>query len=382
MPSEPAPNESQIDQRPLPSTSDWNNIGGTAQPQSLIAPIYFGDAIYAFAQSSSNTLALCKIDALGRPEAWRRYGFTSNSSPATAVARTSPDYLGVARLASPTTVEIDYIRPSAPEPINIVQASVVGGLPRGTVFAGPVQLVRNADSRLEAFALDTAGRMWQATEVARDPPPANWTRWQQIPGPILNAMAQQFQALLIDSGPNAGLVAVVALSRDGKMYRALQMPQQFGFYGNFAVVGTYANLSSSSFIWAPTVVFDATIQCMIFAAYNDTPQVDNSPVVYCFERPNSSDWKAFAADPNAPMPEASMVLTSTGNTTYLIGSADGGQVNLTSQAGATWSTNPQNVGAANPAFTLNLTAVANDNKIGLFQPVMDGTVAFINYLPR
>jgi len=371
---------SELNVRPIPPTTDWNSIGGTVLPQSQIAPIYFGGEIFAFAQSATNTLTLCNIDSSNTPT-WYNYTYTANSSPAVAVARTSPDFLGVACLISGQAVQITYISPAS-LPRAQTQCSVTGGLDRGTVFAGPLQLVLSVDNRLEVFALDTAGKMWSAYELSQvAPATVRWSSWRQIPWPKLDNSAHTFQALLVTSGKNKNCIAVVSLGSDGKMYQAVES-KTIGTYNDFLQVGDYTDLSSlTHFIWGPAALFDSAAQYMVYAAYNQTPLPTNSSLDYYFEQSASSKWEAILPQ-NIPVPpEAPVLLTNAGRGgACLVWASGSGQVYLKSRTASNWSAT-QEVGTVQRGGTLNLSAVPNDGKMGLFQPITDGTVAYINYSP-
>lgn len=365
-------------------TSSWANVDGAVKVDSLIAPIYVDGKIFAFAQDSTDTLDLFMIDYTGTG-VWFNYTYAAIASPAVAapVTRANKSYMGVARLVSNTGIQVSYIPPAGPQSANVKQATIpADGLANGTHFAGPLQIAKNSINRFEVFALDNAGNLWQTME-ADDDVPAKWSRWAKI-GKDLSRSAKEFRAILMTGGQNNDCIQVVAVDKDGKVRQATQTQGQVGSYGQFAVVGSYDNLSSSTrFTPSPAAVFGPSIKNMVYAAYNESPLNPNDPLDYFVGGTSSNEWEVLDTDSD-PKPVSVPVLAASTNKVYLTWMAEGGQFYLTSSTGSLtsyWGSSHQKVGRPDSSFTGNVTAVANDNNVGLFQVLRDGTVAFINFQP-
>ncbi|VWD05366.1 hypothetical protein BLA39750_02849 [Burkholderia lata] len=389
MSTELASTESGPQQKAVDPTSDWVNLGGTTQYQSLIAPIYMGGTVYAFAQDANNSLDLCTISYTGKSGSWLNYpskSFVCNSTPGVAVAGQNSEYVGVACLVSQTIVQINYIPPTQPQAANVKQINITGGLSSGKAFAGPVQLVRNLNGNLEAFALDRDGMMWSASEKYANSQ-AKWGSWAPISGAKLDSSVREFKAFQLATGQNAGLIQVVAIGSDGKMYQSMENMTQLGSYSSFALLGAYDNLSSSTqFIGGPDVTYDPFSNFMVHAAYNSVHKNDNGPVDYLLAD-SSTEWAPFASAKPEFVFLPVLATTIANQMTYITWVDDSAQVNLTPRNDAYpktadyWSSTSQKVGKPNSSFTGNLTKVVNDSKIGLFQPLSSGEVAFINFMP-
>ncbi|MGC3028432.1 hypothetical protein ACPUER_25370 [Burkholderia sp. DN3021] len=253
----------------------------------------------------------------------------------------------------------------------------------GRHFADALQIVKNSIDRFEVFALDQAGNMWQTMEADDNVPVKKWSKWAKI-GKDLNSGAKEFRAILMTGGQYKDCVQVVAVDKDGKMRQATQTQGQYGSYGQFALVGSYDNLSSSTrFTPSPAAVFGPSIKNMVYAAYNESPLNPNDPLDYLVEGSSSNEWKVLDTD-SGPQPIGAPVLAASANKVYLIWMVDGGQFCLAYSTGSPtnyWGSSYQKVGVADSSFTGSVTAVANDNNVGLFQVLRDGTVAFINFRP-
>lgn len=379
MSTEIARKESGTAELSVNPTKDWANLNGTVQPQSLIAPIYFQGAIYAFAQDANNSLDMCTISYKGTTGNWLNYNsYRCDASPAVAASGSNSSYLGVACRVSQTIVQVSYIPPTQPQAVNVKQTNITGGLQSNTVFAGPVQIVQNLNGYLEAFALDTIGTIWCARERTTDIP-ASWTGWTAIGGAKLDSSAKDFKAFQLPGGPNAGCIQVVAVGADGKIYQATENSSRLGSYSDLALLGTYEDLKGSASFAGEGVdaTYDPSFNVMVYAAFDKK----NTKEDYFVE--NSSPWQNGATAVSLPV----LAATSADAMTYLVWMDNKGQVNLTPRNSGYptdpyFSSNYLPVGSPNSNFAGNMTKVVDDDKIGLFQVVNDGTVAFINFRPE
>ena len=357
--------------------SDWASLNKLIQPQSFIAANYFGGALYLFAQNQQNALSIGTVDFSGKSASWSDYSYTCTSSPAVAVAGADQSYLGVACLQSATIVDVYYFRPSS----GIAgQVSVTGGLARGTMLTGALQLARNFDGRIEVFARDTSGNIWHAWET-NHAVPATWSQWAKLGAAY--SQAKQFAAVQIPAGANAGCIQVVVLGNDGLMYQATEVLGNVGQYQPLSVVGTYDALRNAArFDWGPAVTFDASNGYMVYGAYNLSPQSGNSALDYCLGA--GASWTAISGStPDTLVAQPPVVLVSTADkVTHLVWGDNDGQFYMLTRARAYWSDKTQSVGKAYLALTGYVTAVANDNKVGLVQSLSTGEVMFINVLPE
>jgi hypothetical protein len=357
-------------------TADWTSLNKSVQPQTFIASAYFNGVIYLFAQNQQKALSVGVVDFSGTSAAWSDYSYACTSSPAVAVASMDQSCLGVACLQSATIVDIHYYRPSSG---MAGQVSVTSGLSRGTVLSGALQLARNFDGRIEVFASDTFGNIWHAWET-NHAVPATWSQWFKL-GTAYN-QAKEFMAVQIPSGANAGCIQVVSLGSDGLMYQATEVIGNVGQYHPFAAVGKYDHLRNSArFDWGPAATFDSSNGYMVYGAFNLSPVDGKSPLDYCLG--GDGEWTAIAGSTsNAPVAQPPVVLATTANkVTHLVWGDSDGQFYMLNRARNYWADMPQTVGKANLSLTGYVTAVANDNKVGLVQSLLNGAVMFINVLP-
>lgn len=359
-------------------TDDWANLGGAFR--GIPQPVYFGGTLFVFTRNNDNTLGMCTLASSGTKGAWSSWGGTLAFAPAVAQAQNGA--LGVIAAMQNGQVQISYINPFTG--VYTPWVGITGG---GSKFVGPVQLTRNVNSRLEAFAIDTNGMMWHAWETSVGSQPS-WSSWSQL-GSGFNSQAQEFDAFLLQ---NTGQLQAVALGSTPNLYQSTQYAGGgHDSWSKFTTVGqTISPQQPPQFANGPAACYCTSTLNAVYAGYNANTGTSANPLVFCAPSTNPSysfpQWGPvgnLTAD-QYPVSTAAPILISNFGTPQLVWLANGGQVNFVSQSPTSsnfWSNSIQTVGNTNPKFTGQMSAVVVSGNIGLCQLVADGSLAFINFQP-
>ncbi|WP_157657353.1 hypothetical protein [Burkholderia ubonensis] len=379
-------------------TTAWVNIGGYSgfdrNGACLTAPVFYNNGaarIYVFARNQSNQLSFCVINQSGVAGSWAPLSRPLQSSPAVAAApnrRTgsAQGLLGVLCVEATNDMRISYFDPATAAITSTVQ--IVGNLDSGTYFQGQVKLILNENNLFEAFALDTKGNLWHATESNA----GEWKGgWDTPPiGSGLDTNVTEFKVISSGGWNSQGPYQVVALKTDGFVYQATQT--QIGKYGQLTRAGSPITLDTTKFSGSPAAIFDSANDGFVYAAYNTAAKSSVNPLYYCatvseigsasgYWQPEESKYPDYA-----PAAGDSIVLTATiYNNNQLFWEDGSGQVYSVSRNINNphyWpSSAPVQVGQPKGSFTGAIASVVNGPNVGLLQSDESGSIWFINYKP-
>lgn len=366
--------------------STWANLGGSVNVDSLAAPILNAGGLNVFVRNSSDKLDVCSVQLTGTAGTWTSLDKPVRSSPSVAVARDS-GILGVICMSSSQGIDVHYVDPSTSYKIHTSNLNRVG-LDSGVAFNGQVKIARNNNKALEVFALDRNGNMWHRTETNTSVVPGDWNKgWEKL-GSGFDVSVKEFDVIRINGNQVPTILQIVALTTDRKVCQAKQVEGQPGKYHSFAQVG---DSSQYVFSGSPAATFGPLVNSTIYAIYNSSTWGGKNPLTYYADMGQSQSqnqnpsWESIDHDAAFPAAGDSVVLATTSDgRTHLVWMDDNLQVYMASRENVGskyWSMPPDLVGNPGSSFMGTISAIPNDNAVGLFQSDGNNKLWHINFLP-
>jgi hypothetical protein len=194
----------------LKATAKWMPLGGAFR--GIAAPVYYSSNLYAFTRNSDNSLGICTVSRSGTTGSWTRLSGTLLSSPAAAIAPNGT--VAVIARTQGNAIQINYVNPLRHMQTGF--SNFAGGTPSTTRWDGSPVLVANTDQRLEAFSLDSDGKMWHCFQTSVGPNP-EWSHWSILGTDFL--VGTSFQVFMNN---NTGFLQAVAIGKDNRIYQMTQ----------------------------------------------------------------------------------------------------------------------------------------------------------------
>lgn len=355
------------------ASSDWASLGGAFR--GTAAPVYYGGSLYAFTRNTDNTLGMCTVSSASSGS-WMKLGGQLTSNPAGAISPNGA--LGVIGLLQGNSVGLNYVNPFQGTQTGF--GNFAGGTPSGVSWTGSPVLAVNSNNRLEAFMLDTSGRMWHCFQTSVGTTPT-WSNWSVLGNTFLTSAS--FQVFL---NTNTGALQAVAIGTDNQIYQMIQYAG--GGHDGWSSPTLVGSLPTTKpqFTLGTAAAFNSSTEVSVFSGYNSQSGVSANPLMYSSQSYSSGIWTNLTLS-DLPISTSAPVMVSNTGTPQLIyqSSSNPGQVVLLSQNTAStsfWKAEQQ-VGTQNGDLSGQMSGVINNGSVALFQCGQSkGQLYYINYTPN